>query len=810
MRAVTLAGVVLAFVGAVAVLFLGGAPGVRKLTAAEDHHPKGPHCVDLWENAWCQDQKAAGSCTENEVLTKCLGTCGACCIDLGPEDEADLQYCANVHAAGLCWKHSSQCMKTCGNCVLEMKADCSFEDHRIDDVEFCNFDKSYSPVGPSFLTIEHWNDKKWTGPRMASHGEHFAHFDSELSAESDCVFLTTPWGVLPEGAILVFDYNLYTRDFPKAMGTMSLDLLFDRDDHGWEEVWKADPTTCGSDWTTAVVDLDAAVKKHLAGHGTVGELPVKFRFHVRMGNTKLSDMGLDNVQLKSAICGDGVRTFEACDDGNSKSNDGCSSTCDIEPGYRCVPGNGKDSCSKLSVGDGVVTGAETCDDGNTKAKDGCDGGQVESGYYCMHGTGVPSYVHAFKSWDPKHCLDKCQPVAGQSLVYPGPSACFQAPGPSSIHPRAPTGAIYNRMPLLYQAPELLALAKGPLTKTGAKPYSVGFLMLYDASDSEYKALCPSKKFQDQFVQTACFELGYGWGVVGDHMDVLGTDATTMPFVDTGCATTGRKTWDKGFICGGSKSMSGCTECEAACDEAVVVTCYGTGWCGDGFRRHSFEHCDDGNADDGDGCNAACEVEPDYTCTGGEDGLGPDTCTKAVCGDSIRQTGEGCDDGNLAGGDGCSATCKVETGYWCEMKPAGVPDVCTLKGTIRLNPDTMDPSTPLTRTWPFVVTGTLQVMGEGWGTVCHSMFDQKDANNACAQIGATAPVGGMAELDPISLYVQSPGIVAVDYQVGMPAIQFQGGCCTKGKPNGGLFYTCGVDADCNHCDTVVALTCSSEP
>ena len=37
-----------------------------------------------------------------------------------------------------------------------------------------------------------------------------------------------------------------------------------------------------------------------------------------------------------------------------------------------------------------------------------------------------------------------------------------------------------------------------------------------------------------------------------------------------------------------------------------------------------EFCDDGNTDDGDGCTSICEVEPLYTCEGG-DATTPDTC-----------------------------------------------------------------------------------------------------------------------------------------------------------------------------------------
>ena len=81
-------------------------------------------------------------------------------------------------------------------------------------------------------------------------------------------------------------------------------------------------------------------------------------------------------------CGDGlIEPGEECDDGNSASNDGCSSSCQIEKGWSCpTPGA---ACVAAKCGDGVVAGSETCDDGNTLSNDGCSSTcQVESGWIC--------------------------------------------------------------------------------------------------------------------------------------------------------------------------------------------------------------------------------------------------------------------------------------------------------------------------------------------------------------------------------------------------------------------------------------------
>ena len=50
--------------------------------------------------------------------------------------------------------------------------------------------------------------------------------------------------------------------------------------------------------------------------------------------------------------------------------------------------------------------------------------------------------------------------------------------------------------------------------------------------------------------------------------------------------------------------------------------HGCNVCGDGKldKGHSVEGCDDGNTEDGDGCDGACTIEEGYTCTAEEDQL----------------------------------------------------------------------------------------------------------------------------------------------------------------------------------------------
>lgn len=107
-------------------------------------------------------------------------------------------------------------------------------------------------------------------------------------------------------------------------------------------------------------------------------------------------------------------------------------------------------------------------------------------------------------------------------------------------------------------------------------------------------------------------------------------------------------------------------------------------CGDGIVE-APEECDDGNIIPGDGCDENCRVELHFECTL------PNPHSRSVCnpicGDGVF-TGLGdeeCDDGGVeksdgngyvgVGGDGCSATCKVESGWWCHSPQPGARSYC---------------------------------------------------------------------------------------------------------------------------------------
>jgi len=98
-------------------------------------------------------------------------------------------------------------------------------------------------------------------------------------------------------------------------------------------------------------------------------------------------------------------------------------------------------------------------------------------------------------------------------------------------------------------------------------------------------------------------------------------------------------------------------------------------CGNGVLDDG-EECDDGNAENGDGCDPECRVEQGWQCTGE-----PSDCEE-TCGDGIKEEWEECDGEDLGGntcetlGEGfkggelrCTDECTYET-YWCISPSCG--------------------------------------------------------------------------------------------------------------------------------------------
>ena len=97
------------------------------------------------------------------------------------------------------------------------------------------------------------------------------------------------------------------------------------------------------------------------------------------------------INVALTVWGDQLRTgTETCDDGNTASGDGCSSTWTVESGYACMGGSSTSKDTWIEIwGDGIRFNSILIywDDGNTASGDGCSSTwTVESGYTWIGGT----------------------------------------------------------------------------------------------------------------------------------------------------------------------------------------------------------------------------------------------------------------------------------------------------------------------------------------------------------------------------------------------------------------------------------------
>jgi cysteine-rich repeat protein len=114
------------------------------------------------------------------------------------------------------------------------------------------------------------------------------------------------------------------------------------------------------------------------------------------------------------------------------------------------------------------------------------------------------------------------------------------------------------------------------------------------------------------------------------------------------------------------------------DEVYFMVVPAPTWtCGNG-ALDPYEQCDDGNRDNGDGCDS--------------------NCTVTACGNGIVTPGEGCDDGNLDDGDCCLSTCQpAAAGTPCDDEdPCTQEDGCSAGvcvGSSQPDPICQAPSQP---------------------------------------------------------------------------------------------------------------------
>jgi cysteine-rich repeat protein len=320
-------------------------------------------------------------------------------------------------------------------------------------------------------------------------------------------------------------------------------------------------------------------------------------------------------------------------------------------------------------GDGVIAAPETCDDGNAASGDGCSATcQKETGFDCV---GAPSV---------------CTPICGDGIVIAGREACDD--GNTDNTDGCTTQCVVGA---------LCTSAQFPTGDRFNVDASTGHCYVsYDDEQTTFAAaqsaciaeggylVTITSATEDAVVRGVLNPLQSPWiGAVDDANDtddifvwVTNESFTFKHFApgqpDDDIAFGGNGECLHILNAAGEWNDTNCN-----IDTFVVgrICEVEPNPCGDRIlQTGEGEECDDGNRTSGDGCSATCQLEtgcgngvvdPGEECdddnTVSGDGCSATCQIENGCGDGNIAPGEECDDDNVVSGDGCSSTCQVETG-----------------------------------------------------------------------------------------------------------------------------------------------------
>ncbi len=335
-------------------------------------------------------------------------------------------------------------------------------------------------------------------------------------------------------------------------------------------------------------------------------------------------------------CGDGTeRGDEECDDGNTLSCDGCSSSCQSE-----VCGNGRLDCH------------DECDEQNAQNGDGCDVNCRITG--C--GNGIRTDGEACDDGNSSGC-DLCSPLCTVEACGNGVLDCGEdcddgnTAAEDGCEPTCRIGALPscgdNRLNRDEECDDDNTDACDGCSATCTRE-ECGNLIIdcgeqCDDGNQRDGDGCDSAPHPELPTIGTCRRTGCGNGIptpnTGEQCDdgnAVNGDGCNANCTFPGC---GNGIVDSGELCddGNRRACDGCTEtCRTeVCGNGIVDST------GPGCENvPAKEECDDADRISGDGCDA--------------------NCTPTACGNLIVTDGEACDDGNDFDNDGCSAACQVET------------------------------------------------------------------------------------------------------------------------------------------------------
>ncbi len=351
-------------------------------------------------------------------------------------------------------------------------------------------------------------------------------------------------------------------------------------------------------------------------------------------------------------CGDGVvQPPELCDDGNTKSGDGCDDRCSVEPGFSC---QGAMSACAPVCGDGTVVAPEECD-GADVAGATCESAGFDKGTIACDATTCVL--------DTSACYSCGDSIAQGDEVCDG----SDVGGASCTGEGFDGGALACTSGCALDTSGCTRISCGNGIVEGTEECDDDGLLALDGCSSNCSIesgwtcsgqpstcteLCGNNQLDAgeqcdsaQLGGQDCVGLGFDGGTLGCTSGCThDTTGCTRFSCGDGQITTG-ETCDGTDLAGGTCASVGdfiggtllCSSTNCLYDVSGCIPIR----CGDGVIS-TGEACDDNNAGSGDGCNILCSVETGWECSGE-----PSVCTR-LCGNNTVNTGEQCDGGQLDG------------------------------------------------------------------------------------------------------------------------------------------------------------------
>ncbi|CAD8120180.1 unnamed protein product [Paramecium sonneborni] len=362
-----------------------------------------------------------------------------------------------------------------------------------------------------------------------------------------------------------------------------------------------------------------------------------------------------------SVCEDGIKSVEEyCDDGNEIPYDGCYQ-CKYSCDFNCIDCQSGiceqcqigyylnrylNSCFSI-CGDGIVTDNESCDNGNMVENYECSSCQIECQPECFSCYQGQCYSCENQGWEIDLIQGVCNSKCGDGIIV-GKEQCDDG---NEIEN---DGCYQCEFQCQEQCTKCLS----------------GFCIECDTPD----LIVVDKEECDD----VCYECGIqGWQLTNSECQSVCGDGYIVQFQEEcddgnflkydGCYQCQFQCQEMCTLC----QLGICYECDYLGWMIENHVC--KPFCGDGIVL-GYEQCDDMNDNKNDGCHL-CQFACDQYCIDCQQGicqqcelgrfLSQNVCL-SQCGDgNYVKSVESCDDGNVQNGDGCDSNCKVETNYLCK-------------------------------------------------------------------------------------------------------------------------------------------------